>query len=70
MYQYAENEDISSICSGEMCDLKIPQSGWLKAFWPISQEQHFSKQQICTGTQELNFYYRTNSGEINDQIFL
>ena len=53
-----------------MCDLKIPQSGWLKAFWPISQEQHFSKQQICTGTQELNFYYRTNSGEINDQIFL
>ena len=31
------------ICSGEMIDLKILQSEWLSAFWPISQEQHFSQ---------------------------
>ena len=41
LYQHAKNEAVSSICSGEMLDLKILQSEWLRAFWPISQEQHF-----------------------------
>ena len=33
LYQHAENE---VICSGEIIDLKILQSDWLRAFWPIS----------------------------------
>ena len=28
-----------------MVDLKIPQSEWLRAFWPISQE-HFSQLEL------------------------
>ena len=43
LYQHAKNEAVSSICSGELADLKIQQSDWLRAFWPISQEQDFSQ---------------------------
>ena len=43
LYQHTKNEAISSICSGEIVDLKILQSDWLRAFWPISQEQDFSQ---------------------------
>ena len=54
-----------------MVDLKIMQSDWLRAFWPISQEEGFSQYRICAGTQQIiNFHYRTNSVKINDQIFL
>ena len=28
--------------AGEILDLKIPQSEWLRAFWPIPQEKQFS----------------------------
>ena len=42
LYQHAKNDAVSLIYSGEMLDLKILQSEWLKAFWPISHEQHFS----------------------------
>ena len=38
LYQHAKNEAISSISSGEIVDLKILHSDWLRAFWPISQE--------------------------------
>ena len=41
LYQHAKNEAVSSICSGEIVDLKILQFDWLRAFWPISQEQDF-----------------------------
>ena len=41
LYQHAKNEAVSSICSREIVDLKIPQSDWLTAFWSTSQEQHF-----------------------------
>ena len=41
--QHAKNEAVSSICSGEIVDLKILQSDWLRAFWPISHEQDFSQ---------------------------
>ena len=41
LYQQAKNEAVSSICSGEIVDLKILQSDWLRAFWPISQEKFF-----------------------------
>ena len=41
LYQHAKNEAVSSICAGEMVvDLKILQSEWLRAFWPISQEDN------------------------------
>ena len=38
LYQHEKNEVASSICSGKMIDLKLPQSEWLRAFWLISQE--------------------------------
>ena len=63
---------ISSICSGEMVDLKILQSELLRAFWPISQEKNLSQiEDLCRNTENnINFHYRTNSGKIYDQIFL
>ena len=48
-----KNEAVSSICSGEIVDLKILQSDWLRAFWPISQKQDFSQYGICAGTQQI-----------------
>ena len=59
-----KNEAVSSICSGEIVDLKILQSDWLRAFWPISQKQDFSQYRICAGTQQIY------SKKVNDQIFL
>ena len=38
-----KNEVVSSIYSAEMLHLKILQSEWLRAFWPISQENIFPK---------------------------
>ena len=43
LYQHAKNEAVSLICSGEIIDLKILQSDWLRAFRPKSQEQNFSR---------------------------
>ena len=43
LYWHAKNEAVSSICSGEIVDIKILQSVWLTAFWPISREQDFSQ---------------------------
>ena len=72
LHQRDKNEAVSSICSGEILDLKILQSDWLRAFWPISQEKVFQKSRISAETQQNteNFHYRTNSVKINDQIFL
>ena len=72
LYQHAKNDAVSSICSGEMIDLKILQTEWLVAFWLLSQEQDFSrKHSIYAGTaNSTNFHYRANSGKINDQYFL
>ena len=42
LYHHAKNEAISSICSGNILDLKILQSDWLRAFWDISLKQDFS----------------------------
>ena len=41
--EHAKNEALSSIFSREMLNLKISQSEWLGAFWPISQEKYFSQ---------------------------
>ena len=43
LYQHAKNQTISSICSGEMAEIKITQSDWLRAIWPLSHEPIFSQ---------------------------
>ena len=43
LYQHAKNQAISLICSGDMVDLKVLQSDWLRKFWPTSQKQKFSQ---------------------------
>ena len=66
-----KNEVISSICSRETVDLKTLQSDWLRAFWPISQEQDFSQYRICAETaNNMDFHYRSKSVKINDKIVL
>ena len=52
LYEHAKKEAISSICSGEIVDLKILQSDWLRAFWPTSQEKIFPKNCIFAETQQ------------------
>ena len=37
LHQYAKNQ-ASSFCSRDIVNLKVLQSDWLRAFWPISQE--------------------------------
>ena len=70
-YRHAKNEAISSICSAEIVHLKILQSDWLRAFWPIIQEQDLSQiLDLCLNPTNNTFHYRTNSVKINDQIFL
>ena len=66
----SKNEAISSICSRKIVDLKILQSDWLRAFWPIYQEQGFSHRIYAETKQIIQFRYKTNSVEINDLIFL
>ena len=41
LYQHAKNKAVSSICSGEIIDLKILQSDWLRAFWSILETRFF-----------------------------
>ena len=43
MFQYAKNQAFSSLCSGDIVNLKIMQSDWLRPFWLISQEPDFSQ---------------------------
>ena len=43
LYQHAKSESAILICSGEKIHLKILQSDWLRAFWPISKKQNFSQ---------------------------
>ena len=60
LYQHAKNEAVSSICSGEMLDLKILQSEWLRALWPICQEQNFSQTEglYRNTVSNTNFHYK------------
>ena len=71
-YQLAKNEAASSIFFREILHLKILQSDWLRAFWPISQEQDLSQiKDLCMNrANNKNFHYSTNSVKIKDQIFL
>ena len=67
-----KNEAVSSIYSWEIVDWKIQQSVWLRPFWPISQEKHFSQiYDLCRNTaNNINFHYRTSQVKINDWMFL
>ena len=58
-----KNESVLSICSGEIVDLKILQSNWLSAFWPISQELYRNT------SNKINFHYKTNSVKITKFFF-
>ena len=71
-YQNAKNKAALLICSEEMLDLKTLQSEWLRAFWPLSQERHFSQIEDLyrDTTNNINFHFRVSSEKINDQIFL
>ena len=71
LYQYAKNQAFSSFCSRDIVNLKILQSDWLTAFWPISQEPDFSQVwDLCKNTANIiKFLYRPNSEKINDSIF-
>ena len=66
------NEAVALNYSGGIDDLKILQSDWLRAFWPISQEKDFSQTlDLCRNiANNTNFHYRANSRKIKDQIFL
>ena len=41
LYQHAQNNAFPSFCSGDLVNLKILQSDWLRVFWPVSQEPDF-----------------------------
>ena len=44
----------SSFCSRDIVNLKILQSDWLRAFWPISQEPDFSQVwDLCNNTANI-----------------
>ena len=71
LHQYPKNQDFSSFCSRDIANLKISQSDWLRAFWPMSQEPDFSQVwDLCKNTENITkFLYRPNWEKINDQIF-
>ena len=71
LYQRTKNEAISSICSSRIVFLKILQSDWLRAFWPISQEQDISQiRDLCRNTaNNRSLHDRENTVKINDQNF-
>ena len=68
LHRYAKIQAISSFCSRDIVNLKIMQSDWSTAFWPISQEQEFSQVwDLCKNTANIiKFLYRPNSEKIND----
>ena len=68
LQQYAKNQAFSSFYSRDIVDLKILQSDWSIAFWPISQEPDFSQVwDLCKNTANITkFLYRPNSEKSND----
>ena len=61
-----KNQTFSSICSRDIVDLKILQSDWPRAFWPISQEIYSQVWDLCNNTiNNINFFCRPNSEKIN-----
>ena len=50
LYKYAKNEAVLSINSGEIVDLKILESDWLRAIGLYLRKKIFPKYGICVGT--------------------
>ena len=71
LHQYAKDQAFSSLCSRDIISLKILQSDWSRAFWPISQEPEFSQVwDLCKNTANIiKCLYKPNSEKINDSIF-
>ena len=71
LHQYAKNQAFSLFGSRDIVNLKILQSDWLGALWPVSQEPAFSQVwDLCKNAGNIiNFFYRPNSEKINDSIF-
>ena len=63
---HAKNQTFSSHCSRDIVELKILQSNWPTAFWPLSQEPDFHPNMGFTQANKINFHYRPNSEKIND----
>ena len=65
LYQHAKNQAIY------MVDWKILQSGWLRTFWSISQEQKFSQiwDLFRNTANNISFHYTIKPVKINDHIF-
>ena len=53
-----DNKKINkSTCSGNIVDFEVLQSDWLRAIWPISQEQDFFLiYGICAGTHQISVF--------------
>ena len=61
---------LSSFCFRDMIDLKILQSYWARAFWPMSQKPDFPQVwDLCKNTvNNIRFLYGPNSEKINDKF--
>ena len=67
LHQHAKNPAFSSFCSRDIVNLKILQSDWSRAFWPISPNQIFPSMGFVKNTRNnIKFLYRPNSEKTND----
>ena len=66
LYQHTKKQNFSSIFSRDNPGLKILQSDWLRAFWPISQVPDFFQEwDLCKNTAiNINIIERPNSEKI------
>ena len=62
-----KNEAFSSFYFRDIVDLKILESDWPRAFWPISQKPDFSQVRDLYKTKAINmkFFYTPNSEKNN-----
>ena len=68
LHQYEKNQAFSSFCSRDIVNIKIMQSDWSRAFWPISHETDFFQVwDLCKNTANIiKFLDRPNSEKNND----
>ena len=71
VYQHIKKNHLnSSICSGDIPDIKKLQSDWLKLFWPITQEPFSQIWDLCWNTtKNTNFQYKTYQKKLMIKFF-
>ena len=70
LYQLIKNKVASSISSGEILDLKVLQSEWLRAFWSICLEHFFQIEDLYRNTvNNINFNSEQVQGKLMTQFF-